>query len=137
MNEEGEISIDIDKSTMEQLKKAINHDELVAISERYKNGTETEDDLINYIQRFKIESDKYDLDVVQYKHYKKLLNLYNQEKEKNKKLDTIIRDMAFELTHYERWKRFDSDEVIECFKKTKTNCERSDSCEECLKKKEE
>lgn len=81
-----EFSMDIDEKSIEELKKAINYDELEKRHQRFMNGTETEDDLINGIYHYKIQNDKgLDLDVVEMKYYNKIIGLYNKEKEKNKK----------------------------------------------------
>ena len=61
--------------------------ELESRHQRFMNGTETEDDLINGIYHYKIKNDNgLDLDVVELKYYQKILDLYNKEKEKNETL---------------------------------------------------
>lgn len=87
-----EFSMDIDEKSIEELKKAINYDEIEKRYQRFMNGTETEYDLINGMYHYKIQNDKgLDLDVVEFKYYQKLINLYNKEKEKNKELQIKVR----------------------------------------------
>ena len=55
---------------------------------RFMNGTETLDDLINGILHYRIKNDDdLDLDVVEFKYYQKMIDLYEKEKEKNKSLE--------------------------------------------------
>ena len=65
---ENEISININESEIAKLKDAINYNEIEATHQRFIDGTETEDDLINRIIYYRIENDEgLNLDVVEYK----------------------------------------------------------------------
>ena len=86
-----ELSFDLDEKSVENFKKAINYDEIEARHKRFMNGTETIDDLINGILHYRIKNDDdLDLDVVEFKYYQKMIDLYEKEKEKNKELEYII-----------------------------------------------
>ena len=55
-------------------------EDIEARSKRFENGTETLDDLVNHIQWFKIQfnliNNNEKLEVVQLKHYKKIVEAY-------------------------------------------------------------
>lgn len=73
-----EFSLDVDKNTINELKKAIGYDEIEARHKRFMEGKETADDLINHIYHYEIKNDKgLDLDVVELKYYKKLVKIIN------------------------------------------------------------
>lgn len=73
-----EFSADVDKKSIDNLKKVIDR-ELKERSKRFNNGVETIDDLINGYRHYKICNDKgLDLDVVELKHYKRLIDFYKQ-----------------------------------------------------------
>lgn len=86
MSEEFSFDIDLDEiDKLEVLDKM--QKELEASHQRFMNGTETIDDLINHIYYYKIENnDGLDLDLVEKKYYEKIVDLYKKEKEENKKL---------------------------------------------------
>ena len=99
-----EFSIDVDEKSIEELKTAINYDEIKARHQRFMNGTETEDDLIKGIYHYKIQNDKgLDLDVVEFKYYQKIINLYNQEKEKNKELEKRLEEIELQILEDENY----------------------------------
>ncbi len=94
----GEFSFDLDEKSVENLKKAINYDEIEERYKRFMNGTETIDDLINGILHYRIKNDDgLDLDVVEFKYYQKMIDLYLKEKEKNKELESDIQQQKFEI----------------------------------------
>lgn len=73
-----EFSVDVDEKSIDNLKKTIDS-ELEERSKRFYNGVETIDDLINGYRHYKICNDKgLDLDVVELKHYKRLIDFYKQ-----------------------------------------------------------
>ena len=86
MSEEFSFDIDLDEiDKLEVLDKM--QKELEARHQRFMNGTETIDDLINHIYHYKIKNnDGLDLELVEKKYYEKIVDLYNKEKEKNKAL---------------------------------------------------
>lgn len=87
-----EFTFDIDEKSIDNLKKAIGYDEIQERHKRFMEGKETIDDLINGIYHYKIKNDKgLDLDVVELKYYKKVIDLYNKEKEKNKELEKMLK----------------------------------------------
>jgi len=80
-----EFSFDLDEKSIKNIKEAIGLDEIEARHQRFMNGTETIDDLINHIYHYKIKNnDGLDLELVEKKYYEKIVDLYNKEKEKNK-----------------------------------------------------
>ena len=82
-----EFSFEVKPESIEELKKAINYDELNEISNRFDNGTETEDDIINHCRNYGIEfKNGNQLFVVEKKYFDKVVDLYQKEKEKNKEL---------------------------------------------------
>lgn len=83
MSEEFSFDIDLDEiDKLEVLDKM--QKELEARHQRFMNGTETIDDLINGIYHYKIKNnDGLDLDVVETKYYNKIIDLYNKEKMNN------------------------------------------------------
>ena len=87
MSEEFSFDIDLDEiDKLEVLDKM--QKELEARHQRFMNGTETIDDLINHIYHYKIKNnDGLDLELVEKKYYEKIVDLYNKEKEKNKELE--------------------------------------------------
>lgn len=73
-----EFSCEVDEKSIDNLKKIIDS-ELEERSKRFNNGVETIDDLINGYRNYKICNDKgLDLDVVELKHYKRLIDFYKQ-----------------------------------------------------------
>lgn len=77
-NEEFSVDVDVDEKTIDNLKKIIDT-ELEERSKRFNKGVETIDDLINGYRHYKICNDKgLDLDVVELKHYKRLIDFYKQ-----------------------------------------------------------
>ena len=115
-----EFSVDVDEKTIDNLKKIIDT-ELEERSKRFNKGVETIDDLINGYRHYKICNDKgLDLDVVELKHYKRLIDFYKQAEsdlyEANNRIndlldivkqkDKIIQEMAEQLTtpiHDKEW----------------------------------
>ena len=86
-----QFSFDLDEKSVENLKKAIGYDEIEERHKRFMSGTETIDDLINGILHYRIKNDDgLDLDVIEFKYYKKLIDLYKKEKEKNKELQNRV-----------------------------------------------
>ena len=77
-NEEFSVDVDVDEKSIDNLKKIIDT-ELEERSKRFNKGVETIDDLINGYRHYKICNDKgLDLDVVELKHYKRLIDFYKQ-----------------------------------------------------------
>lgn len=77
MSNEG-FSCEVDEKSIDNLKKIIDT-ELEERSKRFNSGVETIDDLINGYRHYKICNDKgLDLDVVELKHYKRLIDFYKQ-----------------------------------------------------------
>ena len=75
-----EFSCEVDEKSIDNLKKIIDT-ELEERSKRFNNGVETIDDLINGYRHYKICNDKgLDLDVIELKHYKRLIDFYKQAK---------------------------------------------------------
>lgn len=73
-----EFSCEVDEKSIDNLKKIIDS-ELEERSKRFNNGVETIDDLINGYRHYKICNNKgLDLDVVELKHYKRLIDFYKQ-----------------------------------------------------------
>jgi len=115
-----EFSCDVDEKSIDNLKKIIDS-ELKERSKRFNNGVETIDDLINGYRHYKICNDKgLNLDVVELKHYKRLIDFYKQAKsdlyEANNRIndlldivkqkDKMIQEMAEQLTtpiHDKEW----------------------------------
>ena len=96
-----EFSFEVKPESIEELKKAINYDELNEISKRFDNGTETEDDIINHCRNYGIEFENGNqLFVVEKKYFDKVVDLYQKEKEKNKELkkeNNEIRDWKYTI----------------------------------------
>ena len=89
-----EFSVDVDEKSIDNLKKVIDN-ELQERSKRFNNGTETIDDLINGYRHYKICNDKgLDLDVVELKYYKRLIDFYKQAKadlyEANNRINDLL-----------------------------------------------
>lgn len=94
MSEEFSFDFDIDEKSMKKLRESLGLEKLEEIHKRFKNGIETEDDLINHYESYKIKcvlpdepKKETELNVVETKYYKKIIDLYQKEKEKNKKLE--------------------------------------------------
>ena len=88
--DEGSFSFNVKEEDMNRLKEVLGLDEIETIHNRFKEGKETEDDLLNHIERYLIKTeDGIEIYVVQYKYYKKLTDMYIKEKEKNKKYQGI------------------------------------------------
>ena len=87
-----EFSFEVKPESIEELKKAINYDELNEISKRFDNGTETEDDIINHCRNYGIEFENGNqLFVVEKKYFDKVVDLYQKEKDKNKELQRYMK----------------------------------------------
>lgn len=87
-----EFSFEVKPELIEELKKAINYDELNEISKRFDNGTETIDDIINHCRNYRIKFENGNqIFVVEKKYFDKVVDLYQKEKEKNKKLESLLR----------------------------------------------
>lgn len=98
-----EFSIDVNEKSIEELRTSINN-ELEARHQRFMNGTETEDDLINGIYHYKIKNNNgLDLDVVEMKYYNKIIDLYNKEKEKNKELEKRLEEIELQILEDENY----------------------------------
>ena len=102
MSEEFSFDIDLDEiDKLEVLDKM--QKELEARHQRFMNGTETIDDLINHIYHYKIKNnDGLDLDLVEKKYYEKIVDLYNKEKEKNKQLFKEYNKRVSTIIKYEQ-----------------------------------
>ena len=88
-----EFSYEVDEKSIDNLKKIIDS-ELEERSKRFNNGTETIDDLINGYRHYKICNDKgLDLDVVELKHYKRLIDFYKQAKSDLYEANNRINDL--------------------------------------------
>ena len=88
-----EFSVDVDEKSIDNLKKVIDS-ELQERSKRFNNGTETIDDLINGYRHYKICNDKgLDLDVVELKYYKRLIDFYKQAKSDLYEANNRINDL--------------------------------------------
>ena len=89
-----EFSCEVDEKSIDNLKKIIDS-ELEERSKRFNNGVETIDDLINGYRHYKICNNKgLDLDVVELKHYKRLIDFYKQAKadlyEANNRINDLL-----------------------------------------------
>lgn len=97
----GELSFDVDKESIEKLKEALGFEEIEARSIRFKNGTETLDDLINHIQGYKIQFDliknNEELEVVELKHYKKIVEAYKMCEDEFKRFVTQVKEIRDKL----------------------------------------
>ena len=92
-NEEFSVDVDVDEKTIDNLKKIIDT-ELEERSKRFNKGVETIDDLINGYRHYKICNDKgLDLDVVELKHYKRLIDFYKQAKSDLYEANNRINDL--------------------------------------------
>lgn len=88
-----EFSYEVDEKSIDNLKKIIDS-ELEERSKRFNNGVETIDDLINGYRHYKICNDKgLDLDVVELKHYKRLIDFYKQAKSDLYEANNRINDL--------------------------------------------
>ena len=88
-----EFSVDVDEKSIDNLKKIIDT-ELEERSKRFNKGVETIDDLINGYRHYKICNDKgLDLDVVELKHYKRLIDFYKQAKSDLYEANNRINDL--------------------------------------------
>ena len=114
MDEEISLEMDLTEETAEKIREVLDINELEEIHNRFMNGTETEDDLINHYYNFKINfTDNRELEVVEKKYYEKMIGLYktlkeieeehrkengelrtelDKEKEKNKNVIKFIKD---------------------------------------------
>ena len=81
MSEEISLDMSLTEESYEELKKALGISELEEAHNRFMNGTETENDLINNYHWFKICSEDNEFEVVMKKYYAKLVDLYNNLKE--------------------------------------------------------
>lgn len=115
-----EASFDLNPESVENLKDIL-HSEIEEVSKRFNNGTETLDDLINNYRHLKIKFEmkngtEQDLDVVELKYYKKLI-------EEIKKQQNITNDMAEQMAGLTIWNNekeeplilMDQQEVIDHF----------------------
>lgn len=99
-----EFSFEVKPESIEELKKAINYDELNEINKRFDNGTETEDDIINYCRNYGIEfKNGNQLFVVEKKYFDKVVDLYQKEKEQNKIKDIVIKNYQVIATSPENY----------------------------------
>ena len=103
-----EFSVDVDEKSIDNLKKVIDS-ELQERSKRFNNGTETIDDLINGYRHYKICNDKgLDLDVVELKYYKRLIDFYKQAKsdlyEANNRINDLLDIVKDKDKEIEYWK---------------------------------
>ena len=107
MSEKFSFDFNIDEKSMEKLRESLGFEKLEEIHNRFKNGTETEDDLINHYESYKIKcvlpdepKKETELNVVETKYYKKVIDLYQNEKAKNKTLEELLQGKLFELYKY-------------------------------------
>ena len=93
-----EFSIDLSEESVKQLEEALGLKELEEIHKRFKNGTETLDDLLHHCYRynfkFEIDGNEEELDLVEWKYYKKLIDLIEKQNKELEKKDAIINLMA-------------------------------------------
>ncbi len=101
-----EFSFEVKPESIEELKKAINYDELNEISKRFNNGTETENDIINHCRNYGIEFENGNqLFVVEKKYFDKVVDLYQKEKEKNKDIERYKRIANKKLDDIEEFRK--------------------------------
>lgn len=78
---DADFTVDLTEESVNKLRKALKIDELDEIYKRFKNGTETEDDLINNTPHYVLKNDDgLDLNMVEYKYYLKIIDLYKKAK---------------------------------------------------------
>ena len=83
--EDGAIEFELTDEQAENLAKVLKLDEIKAINERFRNGTPTENDLLNCVQHFQITLDNgIELDLVEYRFYQQLVELYKKRAKKSK-----------------------------------------------------
>lgn len=137
-----EFSCEVDEKSIDNLKKIIDS-ELEERSKRFNNGVETIDDLINGYRNYKICNDKgLNLDVVELKHYKRLIDFYKQAKsdlyEANNRINDLLdivkqKDKIIDLLIKELYKKAHISKS--CYLMTSVEeCMKYKNCYECLKK---
>ena len=130
-NEEFSVDVDVDEKSIDNFKKIIDT-ELEERSKRFNKGVETIDDLINGYRHYKICNDKgLDLDVVELKHYKRLIDFYKQaesdlyeannrindlldlDTQKDKLIDLMAEEFINKTLMYNDWQKNDLIEYFE------------------------
>lgn len=85
LDNSGTIEFDLTDEQAKNLSKILGLDEIKAINERFANGTPTENDLLNCVQHFQVTLDNgIKLDLVEYKFYQQLVELYKKRAKKSK-----------------------------------------------------
>jgi hypothetical protein len=80
----GTIEVELTDEQNESLAKVLELDEIKVINERFRNGTPTENDLLNCVQHFQLTLDNgIELDLVEYKFYQQLVELYKKRAKKS------------------------------------------------------
>lgn len=108
-----EFSCEVDEKSIDNLKKIIDT-ELEERSKRFNSGVETIDDLINGYRHYKICNDKgLDLDVVELKHYKRLIDFYKQAEADLYEANNRINDLLDIVKQKDRMIDLMANEILE------------------------